>query len=135
MHAKMGVVILWITILSSCINRNHESSFNNIKRGEIEFLDTIHHFDIIHKDNPIDSFDFKFVNTGESLLAVIDAKTSCNCTKIHFSREPIQPGDTSYIRVIYDGKGRNSEFFAKTVIVYTSASKEFVRLHINGQIQ
>ena len=108
---------------------------STIKFGRVEFVDTVHHFDDISLGNPIDSFDFKFVNTSDRLIVVLDVKTSCHCTTAKYPHAPVEPGDTSYIRVIYDGTGRKPEYFYKTTTVYTSATNELIRLHIDGQLR
>lgn len=121
--------------LSSCRMKQNKINSQTIKFGQIEFIDTIHHFGNVSLENPIDSFDFKFVNTSDKMVIVLDVKTSCHCTKAIYPHYPIQPGDTSYIRVIYDGTGRKPEYFSKTTRIYTSASDKLISLHIDGQLQ
>lgn len=126
---------LLIFILASCDFHAQKSKSQGIRFGKVEFLDTVHDFGIIPIGSPIDTFDFKFVNISEQLLVILDVKTSCHCTKAEYSLQPILPGDTSFIRVIYDGTGRKPEYFKKTVTVYTSATNNLIHLHINGYLQ
>lgn len=63
---------------------------------------------------------FKFKNTGQSDLLIVDANAPCGCTIPSFSKEPIKPGGEGKIDVEFnsDGKpGRNE----KAVIVTTNA--------------
>lgn len=119
-------------MLSSC---NNEKKGKQIVLNSIEFLDTIHHFGVIPLSNPIDSVDFKFINRGSNLLVILNAKPSCRCTKVKYPKYPISSGDTSYVRVIYDGTGRNPEYFNKSVEIYTNASSSLLKLNINGQLK
>lgn len=101
----------------------------------IMFLDSIHDFGQIPFESPVDSFDFRFVNMSGQAVVVLAARTSCECTKAVFPKRPVLAGDSSYVRVIYDGTGRRPEFFNKSVTVTTSASFEDVILEISGELK
>lgn len=134
-HQLTFGAILCLLSLTSCANRTSREQSKPVKFGKVQFFDTVHHFGHIPIENPVDSFDFKFVNISDRMVVVLDAKTSCHCTKVDYSRKPIQAGDTSYIRVIYDGTGRQPEFFNKSVTVYTSAANDFIHLRIDGELK
>lgn len=128
-----AVLFILVSFLLSCNNKRKNDT--HLKANSIEFIDSIHNFGIIPIEKPIDSIDFKFVNKGNDLLVILNAKPSCHCTRVKYPKYPINPGDTSYVRVIYDGTGRSPEFFNKSVSVYTNAAFESIRLYINGQLQ
>ena len=130
----LGTIIMMMFI--SCKNRNTGSlQIRESVKSSIVFIDTIHHFGNVSMENPVDSFDFKFRNTGTQNVVVLNASTSCQCTEVRYSTKPVTPGDESFIRVIYNGKGRSPEYFRKYVLVYTSAAQENVKLVIDGQLQ
>lgn len=134
---KIALIISGIVLmgLTSCNQQAHKQNGNSIRFGGIEFMDTIHHFGEIRMESPVDSFDFKFVNKSERLLVILDARTSCHCTKVDFLRKPIQPGDTSFIRVTYDGTGRTAEHFNKSVTIYTNVADKMINLRIDGYLK
>ena len=118
----------------SCVHKtNNETSFLN--KSGICFLDTLHDFGIIPMDSPVDSFDFRFVNTLDHPIVILSAKTSCECTSATYPHIPVMPDDTSYIRVIYNGNGREAEYFNKSVKVTSSASDIDVMLEITGELK
>ena len=51
---------------------------------------------------------FKLVNTGKKPLVIYDVVTSCGCTKAEYGKEPVRPGGTLELKVIYNAedKGR-----------------------------
>lgn len=100
----------------------------------IEFRDTVHHFGTVSLEQPVDSFDFEFTNTGKGPLVVLGVNTSCHCTRATYEQRPIEPGARSYIRVIYDGTGRTPEYFNKSVRVYTNAGDACISLRIDGRL-
>lgn len=122
-----------VCYLVSCKSKNQDQKVE--ESLFINFFETKHHFNDIPLNNPVDSFDFIFTNKGNRLLVILHAKTSCHCTKVKYSKAPIQPGDTSFVRVIYDGTGRSPEYFNKSVDIYSNASNDIIKLHIDGNLK
>lgn len=73
---------------------------------------------------------FTLTNTGDALLVIQDIVTSCGCTKVEYSKEPVRPGGTLEVKVIYEAE--NAEHFNKTVTVYCNAENSPLRLTIKG---
>lgn len=73
---------------------------------------------------------FALTNTGNNVLAVQDVITSCGCTKAEYSKEPVRPGGTLEVKVIYeaDEPGR----FNKSITVYCNAKESPLQLTIRG---
>ena len=103
----------------------------NMQIADICFKDTIHYFGIIPLSQPTDSFDFIFTNCGEKPLVVLGVETSCHCTKAFYPHIPIKPGEKSFVRVVYDGRERQAEYFNKSIRVITNAKKECITLGIS----
>ena len=59
---------------------------------------------------------FTLKNTGNRPLAVQDVNTSCGCTSVSYSKEPVQPGGELKLEVIYTAE--HPEHFNKTITVY-----------------
>ena len=59
---------------------------------------------------------FTFTNTGEAPLLIIDTKGSCGCTIPTSSREPIAPGETGKITVVFNSKGKKGHRNQKITI-------------------
>lgn len=125
----MGVIL---TVSCGSKSSAHQERGN---MPNICFLDTFQAMGIVERENPIGKVDFRFVNTGSNPIVVLDVRPSCTCTTVEFDHSPIMPGDTSCIRAIYHGEGRNPEFFSKEVVVYTSASSEDVILSFEGELK
>jgi hypothetical protein len=49
---------------------------------------------------------FTFTNTGSEPLIITNAKGSCGCTVPEFPKEPIMPGEMSYLLVKFDSKNK-----------------------------
>lgn len=73
---------------------------------------------------------FVLTNTGKGLLVIQDIITSCGCTKVEYSKEPVRPGGTLEVKVIYEAE--NAEHFKKTVTVYCNTKNSPLRLTVKG---
>lgn len=73
---------------------------------------------------------FVLTNTGNQLLVIQDVTTSCGCTKVEYSKEPVRPGGTLVLKVIYEAE--QAEHFNKAITVYCNAENSPLRLTIKG---
>ena len=75
---------------------------------------------------------FKFTNTGKEPLMIRETHGSCGCTVPTAPKEPIQPGQSSEIKVHYatDRVGQ----FTKTVTVTSNAANSPQILVIRGNV-
>lgn len=73
---------------------------------------------------------FTLKNTGNKLLIIEDVNTSCGCTSVAYSQEPVQPGKVATLDVIY--KAEHPEHFSKTITVYCNTESSPITLKISG---
>ena len=73
---------------------------------------------------------FVLINTGNQLLVIQDVTTSCGCTKVDYSNEPVRPSGTLELKVIYEAE--QAEHFNKAITVYCNAENSPLRLTIKG---
>ena len=102
------------------------------KYAEIKFDTLRHNFGQFSKDEPIVRCAFGFVNSGTAPLIIHQAFASCGCTVPKFTKEPIKPGEKGQIEITYDGTGKFSGHFQKTITIRTNAVNEVVRLTVEG---
>ncbi|HPF10612.1 MAG TPA: DUF1573 domain-containing protein [Flavobacteriaceae bacterium] len=67
---------------------------------------------------------FKFTNTGESDLVIVDAKGSCGCTVPEWPKAPIAAGADGEILVKFNGSGKNQISKTVTITCNTEKGKE-----------
>ena len=76
---------------------------------------------------------FVLTNTGNNLLVIQDIVTSCGCTKVEYSKEPVRPGGTLEVKVIYEAE--KAEHFNKTITVYCNEMNSPLRLMVKGSAE
>jgi hypothetical protein len=99
---------------------------------QLTFQDESHDFGTI-KEGIIAEFNFKFTNTGNQPLILMDVRPSCGCTTPDWSKEPVQPGKTGVIHVKYNSAGRPGKF-NKSITVTTNIPNETKVLFISGTV-
>ena len=80
------------------------------------------------------NIDFKFSNTGNIPLTIIEARGNCHCVHAKAPEKAIEPGDSSVISVSFDPEGV-STLFQRTVMVRSNATRDSVELYITGEIK
>lgn len=67
-------------------------------------------------------YSFKFTNTGEKDLLINKAEASCGCTVPEWPQEPIKPGESGYMKVKFDSKGRPEGYTEKELYIQANTN-------------
>ncbi len=73
---------------------------------------------------------FTLKNMGNKPLFISDVTSSCGCTSVDYSKEPVNPSESLRLHVIY--KADHPGHFSKTITVYCNADASPIRLKISG---
>ncbi|NUM51345.1 MAG: DUF1573 domain-containing protein [Flavobacteriales bacterium] len=76
---------------------------------------------------------FKFTNTGSNPLIIKSATGSCGCTVPTFPKEPIAPGATGNIEVVYS-PGKQVAQQNKTVSIVANTEPSTIVLNIKANV-
>ena len=77
--------------------------------------------------------DYSFTNTGTEDLIISNAKGSCGCTVPDWPKEPIPPGESGVIKVVFDSKGKKGPQSKRvTITANTNPPQSF--LTIKGEV-
>jgi hypothetical protein len=71
-------------------------------------------------------------NTGGIPFAIMDVKSSCDCTVPFWDKRPLAPGEATTIRV--EVKPETAGAFRKTVTVYGNAENAPLQLAVMGEV-
>lgn len=104
---------------------------NTGPKTSINFDEMEHDFGVIDQ-NTTNPKTFTFTNTGDEPLIISDAKGSCGCTVPDYPRQPIQPGETGEIKVVYSpGKQVNQQTKTVTITANTEPATTVLRIKAN----
>ncbi|MCB9364875.1 MAG: DUF1573 domain-containing protein [Flavobacteriales bacterium] len=100
---------------------------------KISFANASHNFGEIMQDSK-NTYVFKFTNTGKEPLVIENAKGSCGCTVPTYPKEPIAPGATGEIEVVYSpGKQQGEQ--NKTVSITANTEPNITTLNISATVK
>lgn len=100
----------------------------------MDFEQTVHDFGNIKEVNGPVSYEFVFVNRGNAPILIKNVESSCGCTSPLWSKQPVLPGKTGFIKATFDPTDRPS-YFDKTITVFSNAKPAVVELKIKGNVE
>lgn len=99
--------------------------------SNLEIDKSIHDFgDVMIDDGPV-SCAFTVKNIGQTPAVIYNVVSSCGCTDVKWTREPLKPGDSGKISVTYSND-EGPYPFDKTLTVYFSDVKKPYILKVRG---
>ncbi|MBR4755880.1 MAG: DUF1573 domain-containing protein, partial [Bacteroidales bacterium] len=108
------------------------SQKDNTFGGTVRLDKTVHDFgDILVSDGPV-SATFTVTNIGKKPLVIYNVASSCGCTDVEWTRQPLKPGEKGSIKATY----KNDEGgypFDKSLTVSFSDIKQPVILRLRGE--
>ena len=111
-------------VLAVPINVNDSTS--------VQIIDSVYNFGKATEGEKI-IYNFRFKNSGTKPLVITNTRASCGCTVPEKPEKPIAPGETSFIKVIFNSQGKVG-VNEKTITVSSNASPAFPTLLLKGEI-
>ena len=99
----------------------------------IKFKEELHDFGSVPQDSE-NAFSFEFTNTGVEPLVIENAKGSCGCTVPNYPKEPVMPGQTATIDVVYK-PGKQVGPQQKTVTITANTDPKNTVVKIKADVQ
>ena len=133
---KRLLILLCVTLMTSSFVFSQNKAKADVKKNPnaavITFDKVIHDYGVINKgDNG--KCEFRFTNTGKEPLILSRPRSNCGCTVPSWPREPILPGKSEEITVVYDTKRFGP--INKSVTVFSNAKNNAVVLRIKGTVK
>ncbi|HOZ29956.1 MAG TPA: DUF1573 domain-containing protein [Bacteroidales bacterium] len=142
-----AIGLFLIIILNSCNNNNTQTggeyniSNSNSANGDngdqtnlavIEFNSTEYNFGTVIQGEKV-AHSFVFKNTGGGNLIISNVKASCGCTVPKWTKEPIKPGETGTIELVFDSSNRDG-IQTKSAKVYSNTQPNVTELIIRCEV-
>ncbi len=98
----------------------------------VQIIDSVYDFGKIAEGEKV-TYNFRFLNSGKKPLIVTDAHASCGCTVPEKPEKPVMPGETAFIKVVFNSKGKMGPN-VKTITVNSNANPAFPPLYLKGEV-
>ncbi len=79
------------------------------------------------------SYAFKFTNEGKTDLIIQSASGSCGCTVPEWPKRPIKPGESEYLKAVFDSQGRSGTQ-DKEITVYANTIPNMQKISITSVV-
>lgn len=133
------ITLSFLLAFTSCKSTDKDNSnplstdiIDNENPPVLEFESTEFDFGTIAQGEMV-SYTFKFKNTGKSDLLLNNVKPTCGCTvPKDWPKHPIAPGESSEIKVQYDGSGIGK--VQKVIAVSANTKPAYINLYLKGNV-
>ena len=98
----------------------------------VQLIDSLYNFGTVTEGEKV-TYNFRFKNTGKKPLIITNTTASCGCTVPEKPEKPILSGETAFIKVVFNSKGK-AGMNNKTITVTSNARPEFPQLLLNGEV-
>lgn len=106
---------------------------DNTPKTTIEFNELEFDFGTIKQGEKAEH-TFKFKNTGKNPLVINSAKGSCGCTVPTWPKEPVQPGATGEVHVVFNSAGKSGAQ-VKPVTIMANTDPNPSRITMKGTVE
>ena len=98
------------------------------------WLEREHDFGVIEESGGKVACTMQMVNIADTAISIIEVRSSCGCTAARYPKQPIAPGDTATITLVFNPNGRPGTF-AKSVAVRLSSPPLRTSLTVRGTVR
>jgi hypothetical protein len=134
----MKKIILGLGLLISCVTLTEVGARPCVQAAIVRFANaafkwtsTTFDFGSIKRNVPV-NHKFSFTNNGDTPLVITSVQASCGCTVTEYSKEPIEPGASGFVKATYNAATVGA--FNKTVTVNANTEEGTVQLAIKGTV-
>ena len=135
-HKQLSLIaMLSIFLFHSCQNKSEENASALKKNITTTISIEKNSFDFgTIKQNDSVKFDFSFKNTGDKPLIIRSVQASCGCTVPKWDANPVKPGATTKIQVVYKPKITDIGIIKKSIAVNVNTDSIIHILYMNGNV-
>jgi hypothetical protein len=138
---KIFLAVILSSLLFACDIRNNgkkdvqankqtKQAFND--STTVEIIDSTYNFGKVTDGEKVE-YNYRFKNTGKHPLVILTATASCGCTVPEKPEEPIKPGETGFLKVVFNSQGRVGDVH-KEITVTSNAYPAFPILQLRGEV-
>lgn len=98
----------------------------------VQIIDSTYNFGNITEGEKVE-FSYRFKNTGNNPLVIFEAHGSCGCTVPERPEKPIMPGETGFLKVVFNSSGKHGHN-EKDINVSANTIPPFPALKLTGDV-
>ena len=128
------VLFTFFALLLSVAVMAQKSPENKVPQSgpQLTFEEEEYNFGDIHQGEKAEHV-FAFENSGTEPLILSNVNTTCGCTATNWPRDPIAPGGTGEIKVVFNSAGKMGTQ-TKVVTVFSNAVNTQAKVRMVGNV-
>jgi hypothetical protein len=91
-----------------------------------------HDFGTISEGKVVEKI-FNFTNNGQAPLVISNITASCGCTSPDWTKSPVQPGETGFVKVVFNSAAKSGAQ-SPTVTIQANTNPTVTRLSMRGSV-
>jgi len=100
--------------------------------GSFQFSEMEYDFGTIQEGKVIERV-FNFTNNGQAPLVISNITASCGCTSPDWTKTPVKPGETGFVKVIFNSAAKSGSQ-SPTVTIQANTNPSVTRLRMTGNV-
>ena len=100
--------------------------------ARLSFAETEYRFGEV-KEGAVVRHRFAFTNTGRAPLLITDARSTCGCTVPDYPREPVAPGETAEVEVVFNTTHKHGRQ-RKPVTITANTIPAMTTIYVDGTV-
>lgn len=100
--------------------------------GAFQFSEMEYDFGTIQEGKVIERV-FNFTNNGQAPLVISNITASCGCTSPDWTKTPVKPGETGFVKVIFNSAAKSGSQ-SPTVTIQANTNPSVTRLRMTGSV-
>ena len=129
---KKYVLFLMTVISFVCCDVRRKDKMAAQDTTAVQIIDSLYNFGTVAEGEKV-TYNFRFKNSGNKPLIVTNTTASCGCTVPEKPEKPVLPGETAFIKVVFNSKGKVGHN-EKTITVTSNANPAFPPLLLKGEV-
>ncbi len=97
--------LIFILLPFKSFSQQHTDSLETKDGAKMHFEEMEFDFGDIYQGDKVEH-TFEFINIGSAPLIINNVLTTCGCTAPEWPRDPISPGNTGTIKVLFNSVGK-----------------------------
>lgn len=139
---KYIILLLIIVSATSCDIRRKDKLMDDAGKKALQALkdsttinliDTSYNFGKVTEGELV-TFNFRFSNSGKKPLIITNVSASCGCTVAEKPEKPVMPGESSFIKAVFNSRGKQGHN-DKKITVTSNANPPFPMLTLTGEVE
>ncbi len=128
-------ILLLAALLAATLPLPTQAQKHTSAPSPLRFAEASHDFGTVEEAGGTVSHTFRFSNTSDAPVVIVDATSSCGCTRAEFSRKPVKAGESGTIVVHFDPTNYPAGVFSRKVTLFTSQGRLAEQLTIMGCVK